>query len=187
MKPSRITPNVDLTTFRKANGLTQTAVSEYLSVSRSFINQVENGKVSMPRHQMDKLFQNNQWDTSELVPAYTRIVRVQKEFAEQNLTERLSEIIDNERLERLKYGEIAVTEDLAEKIVRLFAKRQFNMDWLMEGKKPVFKNKKPNLQEQIDEIKSLQEQSIELMRNLTDEIKRLQEHLGLTEKPNRPL
>jgi hypothetical protein len=143
---------------------------------------VENGKVSIPRYQMDKLFQNNQWDTSVLVPAYTRILRVQKEFANSNMSECLCEIIDDERLEKLKYGEIAITEDLAERIVLLFTKRQFNMDWLMEGKKPVFKNKKPNLQEQIDEMKSLQEQSIELIRNLTGEIKRLQEHLGLTEK-----
>ena len=50
---------LNLRLFRKANGLTQDAVAEYLGVSKPFISQVENGKASLPEDKMAKLIGND--------------------------------------------------------------------------------------------------------------------------------
>lgn len=50
---------LNLRLFRKANGLKQDIVAEYLGVSKPFISQVENGKVSLPEDKIAKLIGND--------------------------------------------------------------------------------------------------------------------------------
>ena len=50
---------LNLRLFRKANGITQDAVAEYLGVTKGFITQVENGRVALPEEKIAKLLQND--------------------------------------------------------------------------------------------------------------------------------
>jgi len=59
---------LNLRLFRKANGLTQDAVAEYLGVSKPFISQVENGKAMLPEDKMAKLIGNEMGWTVEMSP-----------------------------------------------------------------------------------------------------------------------
>ena len=60
----------DLRLFRKANGITQLAVAEYLGVTKQMITQVETGKVALPTGQLKKILDNPEWSLSE----YNRLV-----------------------------------------------------------------------------------------------------------------
>ena len=59
---------VELLLFRKANGLTQTDVGDYLGgVKKSFISAIERGKCSLPEDKLALLLTNDMgWDTSML-------------------------------------------------------------------------------------------------------------------------
>ena len=50
---------LNLRLFRKANGITQDAVAEYLGVTKGFISQVENGRTALPEEKIAKLLQND--------------------------------------------------------------------------------------------------------------------------------
>ena len=50
---------LNLRLFRKANGITQDAVAEYLGVTKGFISQVENGRVDLPEEKIAKLLHND--------------------------------------------------------------------------------------------------------------------------------
>ncbi len=60
----------DLRLFRKANGITQQAVAEYLGVSKQFITQIETGKVALPTDKLKKILDNPEWSLME----YNRLV-----------------------------------------------------------------------------------------------------------------
>lgn len=57
---------VEMLLFRKANGLTQTDVGNYLGgCSKSFISAIEGGKSSLPDDKLALLINNDKgWDTS---------------------------------------------------------------------------------------------------------------------------
>lgn len=57
---------LNLRLFRKANGITQDAVAEYLGVTKGFISQVENGRVELPEEKIAKLLQNDRgWSVED--------------------------------------------------------------------------------------------------------------------------
>lgn len=57
----------DLKAFRKANGLTQEALGDYLGIKKSFISTIESGKDPMPKDKLTKLLNNPfGWDVSML-------------------------------------------------------------------------------------------------------------------------
>ena len=49
----------DLRLYRKANGISQITVAEYLGVSKGFISQVETGRVALPEEKIHKLLNND--------------------------------------------------------------------------------------------------------------------------------
>jgi transcriptional regulator with XRE-family HTH domain len=54
--------------FREVNNLTQGDVAKYLGISKSFISQIEKGKVKLPSEKFNLLINNNEgWDTSYLL------------------------------------------------------------------------------------------------------------------------
>ncbi|MBQ9660733.1 MAG: helix-turn-helix transcriptional regulator [Bacteroidales bacterium] len=58
---------MDLKEFRKANGLTQAQLGEFLGMKKSFISKIENGKEKLPPLKFRKLLDNDQgWDVSML-------------------------------------------------------------------------------------------------------------------------
>lgn len=53
--------------FRKFNKLTQEEVADYLGVKKSFISQIETGRVDLPDDKFYRLLQNDQgWDVALL-------------------------------------------------------------------------------------------------------------------------
>ena len=60
----------NLRLFRKANGLTQLDVAEYLGVSKQFITQVETGRSLLPTDKLKKILDNPAWSLKE----YNRLV-----------------------------------------------------------------------------------------------------------------
>ena len=55
----------DLRLFRKANGITQLAVAEYLGVTKQMITQIETGKTSMPTDKLKRILDNPEWSIVE--------------------------------------------------------------------------------------------------------------------------
>lgn len=51
----------DLRLFRKANGITQLAVAEYLGATKQMITQIETGKVALPTDKLKKILDNPEW------------------------------------------------------------------------------------------------------------------------------
>ena len=52
---------MDLRLFRKANGVTQSAIAEYLGTTKQFVSQVEAGKVALPEDKFMKILDNPEW------------------------------------------------------------------------------------------------------------------------------
>ena len=62
------TKNDRVMSFRRLNNLTQTELGEYLGVSKSFVSQIENGRVDLPFSLRQRLLQNDRgWDVTPLV------------------------------------------------------------------------------------------------------------------------
>lgn len=60
---------MDLKEFRKANGLTQDDLGEYLGLKKSFISEIERGGRSLPSRHFRSLIDNDRgWDVSALTP-----------------------------------------------------------------------------------------------------------------------
>jgi len=60
--------NDRLTLFRRLNRLTQDELAAFLGVTRSFVSQVENGRVDLPFEQRQRLLENDRgWDVTPLV------------------------------------------------------------------------------------------------------------------------
>ena len=60
--------NDRVTLFRRLNKLTQDDLAEYLGVTRSFVSQIENGRVDLPFHLRQRILNNDQeWDVTPLV------------------------------------------------------------------------------------------------------------------------
>lgn len=71
---------IDIESFRKQNHISQADLAKFLGISRSFVNQVENGKVSLPDARLLELLEKGPkekgWDIFPLVPAYGRIMKL---------------------------------------------------------------------------------------------------------------
>lgn len=60
--------NERLTAFRRLNKLTQDDLGSFLGVSKSFVSQIENGRVDLPYGLRARLLENDRgWDVSPLV------------------------------------------------------------------------------------------------------------------------
>lgn len=58
----------DLKLFRRTNRLTQLTIAEFLGATRSFISQVENGKVNLPYDKKEMLINNDRGWIIPVVP-----------------------------------------------------------------------------------------------------------------------
>ena len=59
--------NDRVTLFRRLNGLTQTELGDFLGVSKSFVSQIENGRVDLPFAMRKRLLKNDRgWDVTPL-------------------------------------------------------------------------------------------------------------------------
>lgn len=123
---------LDFKAFRKANKLTQKAVSDYLGVTDAFICQVEKGLRPIPEHLLSTLLKNeNGWDISNLSDSPNNLSTEQSEqtdttedvvvistqvleemSAQRQLTEQALALVQ-EQLEAKQETILAVREQLA--------------------------------------------------------------------------
>ena len=74
----------ELREFRRANGLTQEALGDYLGMKKSYVSKIENGRERFPRDKFEKLMNNTMgWDTTLLrdVDDKGKVERLQEENA----------------------------------------------------------------------------------------------------------
>ena len=74
----------NLRLFRKANNITQETVAEFLGVSKGFISQVENGRVTLPEDKILKILNNDRgWSVEDYKKALalSALVKVQEKQA----------------------------------------------------------------------------------------------------------
>lgn len=107
----------DLKAFRKASGLTQEALGDYLGIKKSFISTIESGKDPMPKDKLTKLLNNPYgWDVSMLTqPENPMADEPKADGLVDYLTRKVS---DQEVLIRELYQQIGMLEaklDLARK------------------------------------------------------------------------
>lgn len=79
----------DLKEFRKANGLTQATVAQYLEVSEPFISQIEKGKNKLPDDKLEKLKSNKMgWVITSLESPQEKFVQAKNSRGNFTLTYR---------------------------------------------------------------------------------------------------
>ena len=132
---------VHLAAFRKVNGLLQQDVADYLDVSRGYISMVEKGASKLSRQNIDKLYRSvgtKHWDTKDLVPAHTRIIKAfgyyNNRYNEQrggDGKEFKSFFIPSELADKIKYGELGIPEPLADNLIKVCP--EISREWLLYG------------------------------------------------------
>lgn len=88
----RMEKKVDLRLFRKANGITQSAIAERIGTSKQFISQVEAGKVQLPDDKLSKILDNPDWSMEKYLQLAETLARIQapapSETADESADER---------------------------------------------------------------------------------------------------
>ena len=112
----------DLKAFRKANGLTQERLGEYLGIKKSFISTIESGKDPMPKDKLAKLLDNPcGWDVSMLSQSNTT-----KEATPVREDALVAEL--RAQIERLESKIDNLNQELGEKNALLRMMRQAGME-----------------------------------------------------------
>ena len=69
---------IDLTAYRKENGLTQKDLAKLIGTSATYISNIENGRSNISQDKLQTLLSLEGYDTNSLLPAYHRILLVKK-------------------------------------------------------------------------------------------------------------
>lgn len=135
---------IDIGSFRQLNHISQSDLAKYLGISRSFINQVENGKVALPESRLCELLEKSPkekgWDIYPLVPAYGRILRLYNILMNDDTTginrlflgqETNPFDLGNDVIENIRLGRTGITESVIQSIQEHFP--YVNRYWLETG------------------------------------------------------
>ena len=85
---------MDLRLFRKANGITQGAVAEYLGVSKQFISMVEAGKATLSEDKLLKILDNADWSSEKYYQLLETIEQMKRTVAPKPSTSKPAEASD---------------------------------------------------------------------------------------------
>lgn len=180
----QLNPNIDLRGFRIKNRITQAELAKFLCTSSVFISLIEIGRNKLPSDKIKKILSegmNQQWYVECLVPAYERIIILDKYLREHyNQQYHPSETnplyINKKVVLNIFYGEIGITNEIADTIIlQLKPIVQVSKQWLISGKGEMilnFNQEEKVLREQIKELKK----EIEL---LNTRIKNLEGRIGI--------
>ncbi|MBR3386953.1 MAG: helix-turn-helix transcriptional regulator [Bacteroidales bacterium] len=135
---------IDIESFRKQNHITQTDIAEYLGISRSFVNQVENGKAALPESRLNELLEKSPkekgWDIYPLVPAYGRILKLYNILKNDDTTgmnrlflglETNPFELEDDVIENIRLGRTGIAESVIQRIHEHFP--YINRYWLETG------------------------------------------------------
>ena len=177
--------NIRLEAFRKKNSLRQEEVAKAIGVSRGFISMVETGDSKFSEGTFDALLrasEQNCWDTTILVPAYWRLLRLVPfildkrpwlntsgfegvlEGEEENVLNDGVKALSYDTLHKIKYGMIGINDILADAIVKEYP--EINRQWLVDGTGDMLfaPDNKPSELEALKEEVQLLRASIESLR-----------------------
>lgn len=133
---------IDVATFRRRNGVKQAELAEAIGKSRGYISVVETTYGKLTPESIDIIL--SKWgDDCGLIPYYGRLVQLVYALTEQGYLESFypgdvergylpfSEILGDSVVKSLRYGQIALTDDIADKIVTAFP--AVNKGWILTG------------------------------------------------------
>lgn len=135
---------IDITGFRKKNGLKQSDLADFLGTTRGYISVVETKKEKLSAKNIDKIL--DRWGPSGLIPCYDRLSQLCFELA-------MHEIIDREHMDDdlpfeeelsapvvkgIKYGRISISDEIANKIIAAYP--EVNKRWLVSGEGDMFED-----------------------------------------------
>ena len=165
--------NVFLNAFREKNALLQQDVANYLGTTRGYISMVEKGDSKLSTQKLDMIFSGaeaNKWDISGLVPAYSRLKSILayirrkihdeagRELTDEELKMVISDILPEVIEQKIKYGEIGITDSLANAISKKYP--EINRQWIIDGTGPMLitPNKQPSELDMLrEEVRLLRE------------------------------
>lgn len=180
--------NIDLATFRKANNLKQEELADFLGVNRSYISQVETGSCSLSREKLEFLLAQEQYDTTYLVPAYTRLCAATRYYEGKTNGKALE--IPLEVSEKIAVGIIGITPDIAALVLAKIP--EMREQWLIYGTGEMLKKDLKAIRSTEDAFRPLYESSIrqntslqQLIKEKDDEIAALRKALKISSKPCR--
>lgn len=140
---------IDIESFRKQNHITQAELAKFLGISRSFVNQAENGKVSLPDARLLELLEKGPkekgWDIYPLVPAYGRLLKLYYILINDD-TKGTNHLflgddsdpfyLGEDVIESLRLGKTGITESIIQQIQKDFP--YINRYWLETGEGNVY-------------------------------------------------
>lgn len=180
----KLNPNIDLHGFRIKNRITQAELAEFLCTSMAFISLIENGRNKLPFDKIKKILsegRNQQWYVECLVPAYERIMildrYLREHYSQQYHPSETNPLYINKKVAlSIFYGEIGITNEIADTIIlQVKPIVQVSRQWLISGEGEMilnFDQEEKDLREQMKELKK----EIEL---LNTRIKNLEERIGI--------
>ena len=89
---------VDLRLFRKANGITQSAVAEWLGVSKQFISQVESGKAQLSDEKLSKILDRPDWSMEKYLQLEDTLAGIQAQASGEPEEEKCADRLHRVRL-----------------------------------------------------------------------------------------
>lgn len=158
---------LDMLTFRKKNRITQQEVGDFLNASKSFISIVEKGRCNLPQDKLVKLYFDNEWDVTDLIPHFERVKKAWIEFNKINGVEGQIYPLDDQDpfglgpniIACLFYGEIGIDDKIANAICETMP--SINREWLLQGTGEMFSSHSIALEERIalleNKLKDLEE------------------------------
>ena len=130
---------INLLAFRKKNRLTQQQVADFIGTTKAFISQVETGVSKLPDKKLKTLY-FSPWDSNDLIPHFTRLIKAWREYNKRNGRE----TVDLYPLEEsdpfnlgsttiycLFYGNAGIDDEIANAIISVMP--DISREWLLQG------------------------------------------------------
>ena len=116
---------IDLKTFRQNNNLSQEELAKFMNITRAYICRVETGRANLSRTKV-KFLLDHASDYS-FVPHYNRLMILQNRLN----TNKVLTLFPDVLIEQVKFGEIRITEQMADVICSNFP--TVKKEWLLTG------------------------------------------------------
>lgn len=170
---------IDVASFRRRNGVKQAELAEAIGKSRGFISVVETSYGKLTPESIDIIF--SKWgDDCGLIPCYGRLIQLVFALAEQGYLESFyvgdvergylpfSELLTDPVVKSIRYGQIPVSDDIANRIVTAYP--AVNKGWLLTGEGNMLYD---NTQVRLDAIEKRLEGFEERLDKIEENIKRV--------------
>ena len=170
---------IDVASFRRRNGVKQAELAAVIGKSRGYISVVETSYGKLAPESIDTIL--SKWgDDCGLIPCYGRLIQLVYALAEQGYLESFyagdvekgylpfSEVLSDSVVKSIRYGQIPVTDDIANRIVTAYP--AVNKGWLLTGEGNMLYD---NTQVRLDSLEKRIEGIEEKLDAIGENIKRV--------------